>query len=235
MFGGVISGGLLGLALGMRHAFEPDHLAAVSNMVATRPRPGAAAWVGACWGLGHSISLLVVGGALLLLRLELPSWLADLFELAVAFMLVGLGTRGIVRAFRAGKQGAAARAPHSHGLGQPHVHTGPADHLHLGRWTLARGPLLIGLLHGLAGSGALTALVVSTIPGRGEGLLYMLLFGLGSVVGMALVTSLSSLPMRRVAGDQVIMARVAGVAGLLSLVVGVLWAAPLCARFAALT
>jgi hypothetical protein len=141
----------------------------------------------------------------------------------------------IVRAFRAGGQGTAARAPHAHTFIRPHEHAGPADHLHLGRWTLARGPLVIGLVHGLAGSGALTALVVSTIPGRGEGLLYMLLFGLGSVVGMALVTSLSSLPMRRVAGDQVIMARVAGGAGLLSLVVGVLWAAPLCARFAALT
>jgi hypothetical protein len=234
MTGGVISGGLIGVALGMRHAFEPDHLAAVSNMVAARPRAGAAAWVGACWGFGHSIALFVVGGALLLLRLELPPWLADLFELAVAFMLMGLGTRGLVRAFRAGKQGSAARAPHAHAFTAPHVHAGPADHLHLGRWTLARGPLMIGLVHGLAGSGALTAVVVSTIPGRGEGLLYLLLFGLGSVAGMALVTGLSSLPMRRVADDARIMARVVGVAGLLSLVVGILWAAPLLARFAAL-
>src|SRR6266545_5059997 len=160
MTGGVLSGWVIGLALGMRHALEPDHLAAVSTMVASRPRAGAAAWVGACWGFGHSLALLVVGGGLLLLRAELPSWLADLFELGVAFMLIGLGARGVARALRAGRQGAAARAPHSHG-GLRHVHAGPAQHLHVGGWTLARGPLVIGLVHGLAGSGALTALVVS--------------------------------------------------------------------------
>jgi hypothetical protein len=233
MTGGVLSGWVIGLALGMRHALEPDHLAAVSNMVATRPRAGAAAWIGACWGLGHSLALFIVGGALLLLRAEVPLWLGDLFELGVAFMLIGLGARGVVRALRSGRQGLAARAPHSHG-GAPHVHEGPAQHLHLGRWTLARGPLVIGLMHGLAGSGALTAVVVSTIPGVGEGLVYMLLFGFGSVVGMALVTGLSSLSLRRVADDPRVMARVAGVAGVLSLGVGVAWAVPLVARFAAL-
>jgi len=231
MTGGVLSGWLVGMALGMRHALEPDHLAAVSTMVAQRPRAGAAAWVGACWGFGHTLALFVVGGGLLLLRAEVPPWLADVFELAVACMLMGLGARGVLRALRAGREGFAARAPHSHG-GAPHVHSGPEQHLHLGRWTLARGPLVIGLLHGLAGSGALTALVVATIPGLGQGLVYMLLFGLGSVAGMALVTGLSSLSLRRLAHDARSMARVAGVAGLLSLGVGAAWAAPLVARLA---
>src|SRR5262245_24261477 len=138
MTGGVLSGCMIGLALGMRHALEPDHLAAVSTMVAARPRAGAAAWVGACWGLGHSLALFVDGGVLLLLRAELPPWLADLFELGVAFMLIGLGARSVRRALRAGREGGAARAPHSHG-GPLHVHAGPEHHLHLGRWTLARG------------------------------------------------------------------------------------------------
>ncbi len=230
---GVLSGWLLGLALGMRHALEPDHLAALSTLLADRPRARAATWIGASWGLGHSIALFLVGGGLLLLRAELPAWLADLFELGVAFMLIGLGTRSIVRALRAGREGVAARAPHSHG-GGPHVHTGPAHHLHLGRWTLARGPLVIGLVHGLAGSGALTALVVSTIPGVGQGLLYMLLFGFGSVAGMAIVSGLSSLSLARMPHSPHVMARLGGAAGLLSLVVGVIWAAPLVARFAAM-
>jgi hypothetical protein len=142
--------------------------------------------------------------------------------------------RGLARALRAGREGAAAQAPHSHAGGQPHVHVGPAQHLHVGRLTLARGPLVIGLMHGLAGSGALTALVVSTIPGIGQGLVYMLLFGIGSVVGMAGVTGLSSLSLRRIANDRLVMSRVGGAAGLLSLVVGVVWAAPLIERLAQL-
>jgi hypothetical protein len=229
----VLTGGLLGAALGMRHALEPDHLAAVSTMLAERPRTRAATFIGAAWGLGHSLALFVVGGALLLLRAELPAWLADVFELGVACMLIGLGVRGLARAFRAGRTGEAAQAPHRHGR-LTHTHVGPAQHLHVGRWTLARRPLVIGLVHGLAGSGALTAAVVASVPSVGEGLVYMLLFGLGSVIGMAGVTGLSSLSLRRLAAEPRWQTRLVGATGLLSLCIGVWWAAPLVARLAAL-
>src|SRR5436189_4539772 len=95
----------LGSLLGMRHALEPDHLAAVSTLV-TRERGGyKAALVGACWGLGHTLSLLVVGAALVVLRAEMPAQISDTFEFSVALMLVGLGVRALYLAARQGTAG----------------------------------------------------------------------------------------------------------------------------------
>src|SRR5436190_23552288 len=89
-----ISSGL-GSLLGMRHALEPDHLAAVSTLVTSERSSVRAAWLGACWGIGHTIALVIIGALLVLLRVGLPSAASDLFELAVASMLVGLGLRAI--------------------------------------------------------------------------------------------------------------------------------------------
>ena len=97
----------LGSLLGMRHALEPDHLAAVSTLV-THDRGGyKAAWLGACWGLGHTCSLLMIGVVLVALRAEMPARATDLFELAVALLLVALGARAI---HIAAKQGEIGRA-----------------------------------------------------------------------------------------------------------------------------
>jgi hypothetical protein len=186
----------LGLLLGMRHAFEPDHLAAVSTMVARHRSPTAGALLGACWGLGHTVALLVVGGLLASVQGQLPDGLAVAFEVLVALMLIGLGLRALRQAIRLGPVGPFA--VHRHG-GALHAHPGTGDHLHLGAWTVARQPLLVGLVHGLAGSGAMAALVMTKMPTLGTRLSYMAMFGLGSIVGMMVLTGLAGWPLGRVA------------------------------------
>src|SRR5690242_4495685 len=118
----------LGSLLGMRHALEPDHLAAVSTLVSQERNGFRAAWLGVCWGVGHTLALVVVAAALVVLRAEMPASAANLFELLVAAMLIGLGVRAIVIASRqAGGAGAHRHGHrfvvHSHG-GAPHVHIG---------------------------------------------------------------------------------------------------------------
>src|SRR6185503_253403 len=93
----------LGSLLGMRHALEPDHLAAVSTLVTGERSSAKAAWLGACWGVGHTLSLVAAGAVLVFLRAEMPPRAADGFELLVALMLVGLGVRAIYMAARQGR------------------------------------------------------------------------------------------------------------------------------------
>src|SRR5580693_4492106 len=206
----IITSSGLGSLLGMRHALEPDHLAAVSTLV-SRERSGIkAALLGVCWGLGHTLSLVVVGALLVALRAEMPAAVSDLFELLVAFMLVALGLRAIVQAARQGADGPAR--VHQHG-GLVHSHAGVPAHVHIGVWTLARRPLLVGAVHGLAGSGALTALVLATLPSTAARLTYMTLFGLGSTLGMAALSGLLGWPLAR-------LGKHAAVARGLSLLVG---------------
>src|SRR5256714_684357 len=150
----------LGSLLGMRHALEPDHLTAVSTLVTGERSSVRAAMLGASWGVGHTLSLVIVGAALVVLRTEMPARVADIFEMFVAVMLVALGIRAIVLAVRQGPIGPAHTHHHGHIV---HKHAGATPHVHVGRWTLARRPLLVGAVHGLAGSGALTALVLATL------------------------------------------------------------------------
>jgi hypothetical protein len=214
----------LGSLLGMRHALEPDHLAAVSTLV-TGERGGVrAAWLGACWGVGHTLTLVVAGAALVLLRAEMPAAAADAFEFLVAVMLVGLGVRAIYRAAREGPDGPAY--PHQHG-GLVHIHPGVTAHVHIGRWTLARRPLLIGAVHGLAGSGALTALVLATLPSTAARLAYIALFGLGSTVGMAALSGLLGWPLGRMAKHRALARGISLTVGCISTALGVWWGYPL--------
>src|SRR5690349_15955726 len=120
----LFTGSLLALALGVRHSIEPDHLAAVSTIVAERQGRRAAVQ-GAAWGLGHTVSLLAIGALLLLLRRTLPSRLDDALEWLVSLTLLVLGTRAIRRASQLGCHGPVVSHAHA---GQPHVHAGPADH-----------------------------------------------------------------------------------------------------------
>lgn len=213
--------GLLGIALGMRHAVEPDHLAAVSTLATEQRSPRAGFALGALWGLGHTFSLLVVGGTLALLGAQMPAALAAGFELLVAVMIVLLGLRALKRSLLEGRQGQAST--HSHG-GLTHTHAAPLEHLHWRSWTFATRPLLVGVLHGLAGSGALTALVLAELATTRERLLYILLFGGGSIVGMAFLTGLAGVPLMRLARVPRLAAGLLATSGILSVCIGLWWA-----------
>jgi hypothetical protein len=218
------SGAVLGLLLGMRHAGEPDHLAAVGTLVAEERSPRGGLRLGAFWGLGHTVALLGVAVLLSALQASLPARIADLFELAVAFMLLGLGARALARAVREGEAGPST--VHAHGAGR-HEHHGPSGHVHLGPWTLAWRPLLVGLVHGLAGSGALTALVLASLPTTSARLWYVAFFGTGSVVGMTVLSGLAGWPLARL-GRRPGAARIlGGVTGVFSMALAIVWAWPL--------
>jgi ABC-type nickel/cobalt efflux system permease component RcnA len=211
---------LLGVLLGVRHAFEPDHLAAVSTLAAEERGVRGGLFLGAVWGIGHSLSLLVVGGTLAVLEAQMPVRIADGIELAVGVMIVGLGIRAILRAIREGRTGVI----HSHAHdGLEHAHPAPEAHVHVSRWTLATRPLLIGVVHGLAGSGALTALVLAELPSVGARLSYIALFGLGSVVGMATLTGLFGVPLGRLQKAPKVLAACLLAVGVLSVAAGAWW------------
>ena len=221
------TGSTLGVALGMRHALEPDHLAAVSTLVADQPKTVRAAFLGVCWGVGHTLALVAVGIVLIAMRARVPARLSDVFELGVAIMLVALGVRAIQRAARQGPAGPASL--HQHGP-VVHRHPGVSRHVHIGSWTLARRPLAVGIVHGLAGSGALTALVLATLPTVGAQISYMVLFGVGSTFGMAALSGLLGWPLARLGGQARTWRTISLVVGCLSTGLGLAWGAPLIGR-----
>jgi hypothetical protein len=219
----VLTSSALGSLLGMRHALEPDHLAAVSTLVTSERSSRRAAMLGACWGIGHTFSLVVVGATLVLLRAEMPPRVAGVFELAVAVMLIVLGLRTMIQAATQVLKGPGHI--HRHGM-RLHRHAGDSAHVHIGQWTFAQRPLLVGAIHGLAGSGALTALVLATLPSASARLAYMALFGLGSTLGMAALSGLLGWPLARLGARPVLARGIALTVGGVSACVGVAWGYP---------
>jgi High-affinity nickel-transport protein len=196
---------LAGGLLGVRHAFEPDHLAAVATLTdggatQTRQFSGVAlaknALLGAWWGVGHTAALVTVIAGFSMINATMAPAIEKCFELIVAAMLMLLGVRAIVRSYRSAARGPLAlhrhaQAAHSH-AGGAHIHFG-GSHIRTLHWR----PLAVGAIHGLAGSGALLILVathIDTVAGR---LLYALMFGLGSVLGMAAMTAASGMVLHR--------------------------------------
>lgn len=221
----LLMGWLLGLAQGLRHAVEPDHLAAVSTMVAEQRSARASLFFAAMWGAGHAFMLLAVGGVLFVLRQQMPDRVAHGFELVVAAMLIALGVRALRQAARAGRNTVPER--HHHGA-RAHAHGAPAaGHLHVRGWILARRPLLIGVVHGLAGSGALTALVAGSYPSAASGLLFMLLYGVGAMIGMALLAGFAGVPLARAMRTRYGATILLGVTGAFSLILGFVWGWPI--------
>jgi hypothetical protein len=210
----------LGSLLGVRHALEPDHLAAVSTLVNGERNSYKAALLGMCWGLGHTVSLIAVGTVLVVLRTEMPARVADAFEFCVSLMLVGLGLRAIYVAARQGPAGPTHVHHHGHLV---HTHQGVPAHIHIGAWTLARRPLLVGAMHGLAGSGALTALVLTTLPSTASRLIYMAVFGLGSTIGMAALSGLLGWPLARLGNHRTLARAVSLAVGCTSIGLGVFY------------
>jgi hypothetical protein len=220
----LLTGSGLGSLLGMRHALEPDHLAAVTTLVSHERSSVRAALLGAWWGIGHTLALLVVGAALVLVRAELPDAVSDAFELAVASMLILLGIRSVRLAALQAPGG--PRHLHRHGL-IIHSHAAVPAHVHIGTWTFARRPLLVGAVHGLAGSGALTALVLATLPTTAAQLMYVLLFGVGSTLSMAALSGLLGWPLARLGTNHRVARSVSLVVGCVSIAIGIMWGFPL--------
>jgi hypothetical protein len=212
--------------LGMRHALEPDHIAAVTTLVSREQSSRRAAWLGVCWGIGHTLTLFVVGLGLVLVRAEIPVGLADVFEIMVAAMLIALGLRSMLQAAQLGSKGPSYVHTHRWII---HQHPG-MPHVHIGNWIFARRPLIIGMIHGLAGSGALAALVLTTLPTTASRIAYMILFGVGSTAGMAALSGLLGWPLARLGAHRRVTRGISFVVGCMSMTLGIIWGYPLIAR-----
>ncbi len=191
---------ILGLLMGMRHAMEADHLAAVASL-ATRGR-GVRGTVlrGAVWGLGHTLSLALAGGACLLLGMAIPERVARMLELGVGIMLLALGAEVLWRLYRR----RIHVHVHRHGDGKVHLHAhahaprevhDPDRHHHPHPEGFPGRALAVGMVHGLAGSAALVLMTLSGAGSPGLGLIYIGLFGLGSIAGMAALSAVIALPL----------------------------------------
>jgi hypothetical protein len=189
----------LGFLLGMQHALEADHIAAVSSIAARRTQVSDIVKHGLTWGVGHTLTLFVFAGAAILLGQAIPEHLARPLETAVGIMLVGLGAHVLWRLWR----DRVHFHQHGHGDGTVHIHAhshasetiahARAAHVHAHgfRWRT----LLVGLMHGMAGSAALLVLTVSQAPNPLVGLGYVALFGVGSMVGMGALSTLIAVPL----------------------------------------
>lgn len=215
---------VLGLLLGISHAFDADHLVAVTTIVSQYRNPLRAVWIGVSWGLGHTTTLFLTGGILLLLNVHIPERLALFFEFMVGIMLILLGIQTLL-SFRRRK---VHIHEHRHSDDEPelhqhfHIHEATPDHTHShSRWVSLRKILMadiipgehsaastrgvltpffrlksyvVGTVHGLAGSAALMLLVLANARSAWAGVSYLLVFGLGTVVSMGLISIFISLP-----------------------------------------
>jgi cytochrome c biogenesis protein CcdA len=189
----------IGFLLGMRHALEADHIAAVSSIAARRTGVRDIVKHGLTWGLGHTLTLFAFAGVAILLGHAIPERLARPLETAVGIMLVGLGANVLWRLWR----DRVHFHRHGHGDGTEHIHVHShvneavphqkSAHLHQHgfRWR----SLLVGLMHGMAGSAALLVLAVSQVENPVYGMFYILLFGIGSMLGMGALSVVIAVPL----------------------------------------
>src|SRR6478752_988324 len=188
----------LGFLLGMQHALEADHIAAVSSIAARRRNVADIVKHGLTWGLGHTLTLFAFAGAAILLGHAIPESVARPIETAVGLMLIGLGAHVLWRLWRdrvhfhrhGHGDGTVHFHAHSHaGETAPHARAAHA-HDHGFRWRT----LLIGLMHGMAGSAALLVLAVTQASSPAAGLGYIALFGIGSMIGMGALSTVIAVP-----------------------------------------
>ena len=235
----------LGFFLGMRHATDPDHVIAVSTIVSREREIGKSAWIGVFWGIGHTLTIFAVGAAIILFDVAISPRLGLSMELAVGLMLILLGIFNVVSFFRdmpsASERAGTPASPqpellhshaHSHG---DYIHThshshGPDPHVHNGqnpvawldrvllRFKLYRPlrPLMIGIVHGMAGSAAVALLVLATIRDARWAVAYLLVFGVGTIAGMMVITMSIASTFRLAQGKRVFLRRLTMASGVLS-------------------
>ncbi len=191
----------IGFFLGMRHATDPDHVIAVSTIISREPSLARAGWIGALWGLGHTLTILLVGATIILFNVAIPARVGLTMEFAVGLMLILLGILNLTGVTRWLSEKFSPAHPKVTG---DHVHVHEhGTRLHYGwlRGPFAKlgifhslRPLLIGIVHGLAGSAAVALLVLTTIQDPIWGVFYLLIFGVGTIAGMMLITVALALP-----------------------------------------
>jgi high-affinity nickel-transport protein len=194
------SAGALGFLLGLKHATDADHVVAITTIVSRERSFRRAAWIGGLWGIGHSLTVFLVGGALVVFRIAMPPRVGLALEFGVALMLIMLGFSNLRPA----------------GDSTPHTHDIPA------RFNGIR-PLVIGVVHGLAGSATAALLVLAAIPDTMYALAYLFIFGVGTIAGMTLITAMLAAPSVYAAERVVRFQRgIRFAAGALSLAFGIL-------------
>ncbi len=214
---------LLGLVTGLRHSMEADHVAAVSTMIASNNgNVKRASILGAIWGLGHTSALFIVGLIVLLLAVNIPHEISNRLEFGVGIMLIflaittltGLNIGRMFKGIRGGKN--AHSHPHSHN-DFVHIHT----HTHAGNHHHTHKSLIIGMIHGMAGSGALMLVVLSTIQSVPLGLAYVAIFGAGSIASMAGVSALMGIPFAKLGNSFRFKLALRYTAGIVTLFIGI--------------
>jgi hypothetical protein len=183
----------LGLLLGVRHALDPDHVIAVGTISVRTPSLRRSVGIGALWGLGHTLTILLLGGAMIILRVAISPRAGLAMEFAVALMLM---TLGILNLLNARHPEPAAPSPIR--------------------------PFIIGMVHGTAGSAAIALLILAAIDRPVTGMLYLVLFGAGTIAGMIAVTGLMTIPITMIADGTLGWRWLTAASGLVSLAFGVL-------------
>jgi high-affinity nickel permease len=230
----------LGFILGLKHALDADHLIAVATIVSERKRLLSSSIVGALWGIGHTAALVVVGFLVIALHVQIPDRIGLAMEFGVAAMLIILGINVLWKVFKGEVVHIHAHDHHGHKHIHPHIHPVTTDHLHpvtpshhesirvrfmrrlLKDASQNMRSIFVGVLHGLAGSAALMLIVLSTIASQQLAVLYIVVFGLGSIGGMMLMSTVIGLPFILTASRSFFLQRaVRVVAGLASVGFGV--------------
>jgi len=246
---GLLSIIAIGFFLGMRHATDPDHVVAVTTIVSRQGSARRAALTGAFWGLGHTITILAVGSAIILFDIVIPARLGLAMELCVGFMLIVLGVWNLVSFTRdlPGRE-SFRRTNASHQVDSPLVHSHPVhshphghgDHAHnpldrldrrFGKTSLYQWlrPLMVGVVHGLAGSAAVALLILATIRNSTWAVVYLLVFGVGTIAGMMLITMSIASAFNLVGNRfQALGHRLALISGFVSLAFGLVLAYQIC-------
>ena len=183
---------IIGFVLGLRHATEADHLAAVSTIVSEKKNLFTASIVGGLWGVGHTISLFAVGLIVIFLKFQISASVEAKLEAGVGLMLVILGANALRKLFQSEKIHAHA---HEHdGHAHTHIHTHKAELSEKSHHRFSPRSVVVGMVHGLAGSAALMLLIVPTIQSPLVAVSYILIFGVGSIGGMMVMSVVVGLP-----------------------------------------
>ena len=229
---------LFGFFLGMRHATDSDHVVAVTTIVSRQRSIASAAWTGIFWGIGHSLTLLVIGGAIILFGIVVPERLGMSLEFCVALMLILLGGLNLRAAFRSVEKVSDhegihhhihrhgdyihshthGHEPETHGHAEEDVLPAKLDRLFgRSRFYQALRPVVIGIVHGLAGSAAIALLVLPIIKDPLWAMAYLLIFGVGTIAGMMLITAAIAVPVSYSMRFQFLHRHLGTAAGMLSL------------------